>query len=68
MKQPYRVALAVAAAILLAAAAHIWQDSSQAPSGQPSLTDLTPANFDQFRHVFNAHTDAVRMVLLLSPT
>jgi hypothetical protein len=68
MNPRYRVALAVASAILLATAAHLWLDSSQAPSGQPPLADLTPATFDQFRRDFNTHADAIRIVLLLSPT
>ena len=38
------------------------------PAGQPSLSNLTPENFDQLRTAFNVASGDVRVVLLLSPT
>jgi hypothetical protein len=38
------------------------------PAGQPSLSALTPENFDQLRTAFNQASGDVRVVLLLSPT
>ena len=38
------------------------------PAGQPSLSSLTPENFDQLRSAFNKASGDVRVVLLLSPT
>jgi hypothetical protein len=38
------------------------------PSGQPALVSLSAANFDMLRSSFNAASDDVRIVLLLSPT
>jgi hypothetical protein len=38
------------------------------PAGQPSLSTLTPENFDQLRTAFNQASGDVRVVLLLSPT
>jgi hypothetical protein len=38
------------------------------PAGQPSLSALTPENFDQLRTAFNQASGEVRVVLLLSPT
>jgi hypothetical protein len=38
------------------------------PAGQPSLSTLTPENFDKLRTAFNAASGDVRVVLLLSPT
>ena len=38
------------------------------PAGQPSLSSLTPENFDQLRTAFNKASGDVRVVLLLSPT
>ena len=38
------------------------------PAGQPSLSSLTPENFDQLRTAFNKASGDVRVVLLVSPT
>jgi hypothetical protein len=38
------------------------------PAGQPSLSSLTSANFDELRGAFNQASGDVRVVLLLSPT
>lgn len=42
--------------------------SKGTPPGQPPLTSLTPANFENFRQEFNSSADRARLVLLLSPT
>lgn len=41
---------------------------ARVPSGQHPLVFLTSSNFDQLRTAFNASSDDVRVVLLLSPT
>ncbi len=46
---------------------YLWL-SKGTPSGQPPLTSLTPANFENFRQEFNSTADRARLVLLLSPT
>lgn len=38
------------------------------PAAQRPLVFLTSSNFDQLRATFNASSDDVRIVLLLSPT
>jgi hypothetical protein len=52
---------------LLALAGHFY-GGAKVPAGQPALSSLTSANFDQFRTAFNAASGEVRIVLLLSPT
>jgi hypothetical protein len=52
---------------LLALALHFY-GGAKVPPGQPPLTSLTSANFEQFRTAFNAASKEVRIVLLLSPT
>ncbi len=38
------------------------------PEPQPPLADLTAHSLDSFRGSFNAASDEVRIILLLSPT
>jgi hypothetical protein len=38
------------------------------PSGQPPLAHLDAETLPALREAFNAHTDEVRLVVLLSPT
>jgi hypothetical protein len=45
-----------------------FSSQQQTPAGQPSLSSLTPENFDQLRMAFNKASGDVRIVLLLSPT
>ena len=59
--------LAVLAILLLAAVVYMWSPS-QVPPGQESLIVLSNANFSEFENAFDAHSDASRLVLLLSPT
>ncbi len=59
--------VAVLAALLLAACFYFWGPST-APEGQPPLTALSAANFNEFEAAFDAAADAPRLVLLLSPT
>jgi hypothetical protein len=40
----------------------------QTPAGQPPLATLRPADFSAFQQAFNDATNAVRIVVLLSPT
>jgi hypothetical protein len=46
---------------------YLWL-SKATPPGQPPLTSLMPANFENFRQEFNTTADRARLVLLLSPT
>jgi hypothetical protein len=52
---------------LLALGRHFYSGET-VPAGQPPLISLTSTNFDQLRAAFNAASDEVRIVLLLSPT
>lgn len=45
-----------------------WYFFGSAPRNQPSLTSLTPDNFEHFKQEFNSTADRARLVLLLSPT
>jgi hypothetical protein len=38
------------------------------PEGQPELSRIDAASLDSLRDAFNAETDAVRLLVLLSPT
>jgi hypothetical protein len=53
--------------ILLAALVYFY-GGSQAPSGQPPLRSLTTENLGEIKNEFNAATNEVRILLLLSPT
>ncbi|HEX2661587.1 MAG TPA: hypothetical protein VHM93_02050 [Candidatus Acidoferrum sp.] len=58
---------AAAAVFLLLAIVYLW-GPSKVPSGQPRLLTLSSTNFSDFQSAFDAQTDGVRLVLLLSPT
>jgi hypothetical protein len=53
--------------ILLAALVYLY-GGSQAPSGQPPLRNLTTENLGEIKNEFNAATNEIRILLLLSPT
>lgn len=53
---------AIAAGLAVIMVWYVWG------SGGPSLTTLTPANFDQFSRNFDGSADDARLVILLSPT
>lgn len=61
------VILALVSAALLVFGAYFWGPSA-VPTGQESLTTLSPENFSAFAAAFDANPDVPRMVLLLSPT
>lgn len=52
---------------LLVAGLYAWGPSS-VPSGQKSLTVLSPQNLSEFGAAFDENPNVPRMVLLLSPT
>lgn len=58
---------AAVAAFLLLAIVYLWGPSKVPPGQQPLLT-LSSTNFSDFQKTFDAETDVVRLVLLLSPT
>jgi hypothetical protein len=66
MKMKYAAGFALLA-VVLAVGWYFW-GSRRAPRGQPPLTSLTSANFEQFKSEFNNASDCARLVLLLSPT
>jgi hypothetical protein len=61
------IILAVVAILLLLGIGYVW-GPSKVPPGQQPLFTLSSASFSDFQETFDANTDAVRMVLLLSPT
>jgi hypothetical protein len=67
-----RTKLAVAVAVVLTLAATalfvIKSGPGSAPSGQPPLVSLGPADISRFDADFNAACDQVRVLVLLSPT
>lgn len=61
--------LFIAALLLLAVGAWYAFQPSQTPPSQPPLVTLTSVNFaNAFYSVLNSDTNAVRLVLLVSPT
>lgn len=60
--------LGLAVLAIIAGLAFYLYGGHTPPAGQPPLTRLTAANFDQLRDAFNASRDSVRIVVLLSPT
>jgi hypothetical protein len=61
-------ALIAALAIALAGAFFYFSGGHQTPSGQPPLQSLTTQNIAEVKNAFNAATDDIRVLLLLSPT
>lgn len=56
------------AAVFLLLAIVYLSGPSKVPPGQPPLFTLSSTNFSDFQNAFDAQTDVVRLVLLLSPT
>jgi len=56
--------------IVVAGAAMLGQQfgTHEAPKGQPALLHLDAGSLESLRSDFNAAQDAVRLVVLLSPT
>ena len=67
MKKKRLIGIAVAAVVVLLAVAYLWGPSS-VPPGQEPLVTLSNANFSDFENAFDGDSDALRLVLLLSPT
>jgi len=66
-----RPIFAVAGIVLVSGALWIgWLMTSprRVPAGQPALARLDAESLPALRDAFNAHTDAVRLLVLLSPT
>lgn len=55
-------------AVTLAAALVYFYGGSHAPAGQPPLESITAQNVADVRNQFNSAKNAVRVLLLLSPT
>jgi hypothetical protein len=66
MKRKLAIGLAVCVLLLLAIS-HFWGPSS-VPQGQEPLVTLSRSSISDFQKAFDAETDGLRMVLLLSPT
>ena len=58
----------LAAIAAAGAALFYYYAGHQAPEGQPSLVELSPANFPSFRDAFNQADGELRLVLMFSPT
>lgn len=54
-------------AVLLFLALYLYY-GTKVPAGQPAVVPLTEANIEELRSSFNAVSDDVRIILLLSPT
>ncbi len=67
MKKKRVIVLAVIAVVLLLAVVYLWGPSS-VPPGQEPLVTLSNANLSDFENAFDGNSDALRLVLLLSPT
>ena len=61
------ILVGVAAVVLLSAIAYLWGPSS-VPAGQERLVTLSKSNLSEFTAAFDADSNVLRMVLLLSPT
>jgi hypothetical protein len=60
--------LLLLATVLAAAGAYYVYGGSSVPEGQAALVRLNSANFPDLKHEFNAASDRVRVVVMLSPT
>jgi len=67
MKNRLAIVAALVVVGLLGLAWYLYR-GERVPSGQPALLSVSAANFDMLRASFNAASDDVRIVLLLSPT
>lgn len=65
-----RTLLFFLAAVLALAAIWLYQNYGprHTPRGQPPLISLNPANFDELTRAFNAASNQVRVLVMLSPT
>ena len=66
MKRAYFVG-AIPVALLAAAVLYPYR-GGQTPAGQPPLKSLSAQSVGEIKNEFNAATDDVRVLLLLSPT
>jgi hypothetical protein len=62
-----RIVKGVAGLIVLEALVYFY-GGSQVPSGQPPLRSVTAENLGEIKNEFNAATNEIRILLLLSPT
>lgn len=67
MKSKRVISITLVALLVLFAALYLWWPAS-VPVGQEPLLTLSQTNFETFEKSFDSHTDAPRLVLLLSPT
>ena len=61
------IVVIIVSALLLLGVLYLWGPSKVPPGQQPLLT-LFSANLSDFQKAFDADADAVRLVLLVSPT
>ncbi|HYW98805.1 MAG TPA: hypothetical protein VE822_06810 [Candidatus Elarobacter sp.] len=61
------IIIAVMVFVLLLTVVYLWGPSS-VPAGQEPLAVLSNADLHEFAAAFDRDTDALRIVLLLSPT
>ena len=60
--------LGVSLLLCAAAAAYYWLGPAPTPAGQLSLTSLDGSGLAAFEQMFDASSERVRVVALLSPT
>ena len=70
MTKRTRLALGVAGVVVALVAAGLWLRASpgQPPANQPPVVTLDAASLQTLRADFNRDLDAVRLIVLLSPT
>lgn len=61
------IVLIIVSALVLLGVLYLW-GPSKVPAGQQPLLTLSSANLSDFQKAFDADADAVRLVLLVSPT
>ena len=63
-----RIAVILAALVLVAALVYFFYGGHETPEGQPKLVELRQQNFATIADAFNAAAQDVRVLVLLSPT
>lgn len=67
MKRKFLIAVSVVGAIVLFVLFYFFWGSS-VPDGQQPLVRLNSSNFASLKNAFNASTNDVRVIVMLSPT
>jgi hypothetical protein len=68
MRRSRNAAIAAVFIAIIAMTVSIQFSGKRTPNPQPALTNIQRGSLDQLRRDFNAASDRVRVILLLSPT